>query len=198
MERDAEQVAKALNHWKKHIDPQIFPRALELGREYAARFSDLPEGVKAHALPRVFPGCAVFYAALENGRTREEAVHEAAEAMYQTIVYPSLRRMRRILKIPGLCRLLPRLASKTISKSYNEAAGFQVDMLRTDSRNVEFDVRKCPYAELCGLLGCPEMTDVFCTSDDISFSRLHPRLVFQRSSTIGRGQALCDFRFHLK
>ena len=33
----------------------------------------------------------------------------------------------------------------------------------------------------------------FCDSDDISYTGLHPKLVWERSMTLGRGNDRCDF-----
>ena len=33
----------------------------------------------------------------------------------------------------------------------------------------------------------------FCDSDDISYTGLHPKLIWERSMTLGRGNDRCDF-----
>ena len=33
----------------------------------------------------------------------------------------------------------------------------------------------------------------FCDSDDISYTGLHPKLIWERSMTLGRGDDRCDF-----
>ena len=40
---------------------------------------------------------------------------------------------------------------------------------------------------------CPELCRCFCDSDDISYTGLHPKLIWERSMTLGRGNDRCDF-----
>ena len=44
-----------------------------------------------------------------------------------------------------------------------------------------------------GLYGCPELCRCFCDSDDISYTGLHPKLIWERTMTLGRGNDRCDF-----
>lgn len=41
--------------------------------------------------------------------------------------------------------------------------------------------------------GCPELCPCFCDSDDISYAGLHPKLLWHRTKTLGRGDDRCDF-----
>ena len=55
------------------------------------------------------------------------------------------------------------------------------------------DMMKCPYHDTCADYGCPELCRCFCDSDDISYTGLHPKLIWERSMTLGRGNDRCDF-----
>ena len=55
------------------------------------------------------------------------------------------------------------------------------------------DMMKCPYHDTCVAYGCPELCRCFCDSDDISYTGLHPKLIWERSMTLGRGNDRCDF-----
>ena len=52
---------------------------------------------------------------------------------------------------------------------------------------------KCPYHDTCVQHGCPELCPCFCDSDDISYAGLHPKLLWRRTRTLGRGGDRCDF-----
>ena len=52
---------------------------------------------------------------------------------------------------------------------------------------------KCPYHDTCADYGCPELCRCFCDSDDISYTGLYPKLIWERSMTLGRGNDRCDF-----
>ena len=55
------------------------------------------------------------------------------------------------------------------------------------------DMMKCPYHDTCVAYGCPELCCCFCDSDDISYTGLHPKLIWHRTKTLGRGDDRCDF-----
>lgn len=55
------------------------------------------------------------------------------------------------------------------------------------------DMTKCPYHDTCVAYGCPELCRCFCDSDDISYAGLHPKLIWHRTKTLGRGDDRCDF-----
>lgn len=49
------------------------------------------------------------------------------------------------------------------------------------------------YHDTCVEHGCPELCPCFCDSDDIAYDDLHPKLVWHRTKTLGRGNECCDF-----
>ena len=60
------------------------------------------------------------------------------------------------------------------------------------------DMVVCPYFETCNKYDCPELTQYFCKSDDITYGIMHPKLGWGRTQTLGTGGNCCDFRHHLK
>ena len=75
----------------------------------------------------------------------------------------------------------------TASDVSGPGAGFAAAELQTDWPIWRIDITKCPYHDTCARYGCPEL----CDSDDISYAGLHPRLVWHRTKTLGRGGG-CD------
>ena len=73
------------------------------------------------------------------------------------------------------------------------AAGFAPKELQTGNGVWRVDMMKCPYHDTCTEYGCPELCRCFCDSDDISYTGLHPKLIWERSMTLGRGNDRCDF-----
>lgn len=57
---------------------------------------------------------------------------------------------------------------------------------------------RCPYHDLTVQYGCPELCHCFCDSDDISYDHLHPKLLWHRTQTLGRGNDRCDFCLKIK
>ena len=79
------------------------------------------------------------------------------------------------------------------SSVFGPAAGFDPKELQTGSGVWRVDMMKCPYHDTCAEYGCPELCRCFCDSDDISYTGLHPKLIWERSMTLGRGHDRCDF-----
>lgn len=80
----------------------------------------------------------------------------------------------------------------TASDVSGPGAGFAAAELQTDRSIWRIDMTKCPYHDTCARYGCPELCRCFCDSDDISCAGLHPRLVWHRTKTLGRGGGCCD------
>ena len=70
--------------------------------------------------------------------------------------------------------------------------------LQTGNGVWRVDMMKCPYHDTCTEYGCPELCRCFCDSDDISYTGLHPKLIWHRTKTLGRGDDRCDFCMKVK
>ena len=102
-------------------------------------------------------------------------------------------RLSALLHIPGLYRLVPGVFVKSTRSVFGPAAGFAPKELQTGNGVWRVDMMKCPYHDTCAEYGCPELCRCFCDSDDISYTGLHPKLIWERSMTLGRGNDHCDF-----
>ena len=78
-------------------------------------------------------------------------------------------------------------------KSFGPDAGFGYEFPESRGREARFNIVKCPYYDICLRYGCPEITRAFCDGDDAGYGHLHPKLVWGRTKTIGRGGDRCDF-----
>lgn len=104
----------------------------------------------------------------------------------------------RLLRLPGLYRLVPGLFAKGTRKLFGPAAGFAAKELEVTKSVWRVDMTKCPYHDACVRYGCPELCPSFCDSDDITYGGLHPRLLWHRTETLGRGGGRCDFCLRLR
>ena len=105
----------------------------------------------------------------------------------------SHKQLAALLHIPGLYRLVPGVFVKSTRSVFGPAAGFVPKELQTGNGVWRVDMMKCPYHDTCAEYGCPELCRCFCDSDDISYAWLHPKLIWERSMTLGRGNDRCDF-----
>lgn len=84
---------------------------------------------------------------------------------------------------------------RNITPKEENAGAFVFDIKSVSDTHTEYHVLECPYVRLCKYYGCSEIVTVFCDSDDISFRNINPRLIWERTQTIGRGDSVCDFAF---
>ena len=89
-------------------------------------------------------------------------------------------------------QILPGIVKSTRSV-FGPAAGFDSKELQVSNGIWRVDMMKCPYHDTCVAYGCPELCCCFCDSDDISYTGLHPKLIWHRTKTLGRGDDRCDF-----
>ena len=144
-----------------------------------------------HLKRQILPGIAA-YETLQRVMPKEEAlqtVHGYVERLART----SHKQLAALLHIPGLYRLVPGVFVKSTRSVFGPAAGFAPKELQTGNGVWRVDMMKCPYHDTCAEYGCPELCRCFCDSDDISYTSLHPKLIWERSMTLGRGNDRCDF-----
>ena len=99
----------------------------------------------------------------------------------------------RLMRIPGLYKKVPGIFAAQTPKFFGISAGFEANEIRTTGGVWRIDMTRCPYHDECVRCGCPELCHCFCDSDDITYDGLHPKLIWQRIMTLGRGDDGCDF-----
>ena len=151
---------------------------------------------KFHLESQIIPGIAA-YEILQTVLPREEAL-----ALLHGYVEQRAWKLRRgilgLLCIPGLWRRVPGLFARGTRKFFGSAAGFAARELEVTGAVWRIDMTKCPYHDACVRYGCPELCPCFCDSDDITYGDLHPRLLWRRTETLGRGGGRCDFCLKIK
>ena len=172
---------------------QCFPsQAKELNAFFDARLNvllaenaDASKEKQYHLKRQILPGIAA-YETLQRVMPKEEAlqtVHGYVEELART----SHKQLAALLHIPGLYRLVPGVFVKSTRSVFGPAAGFDSKELQVGNGIWRVDMMKCPYHDTCVAYGCPELCCCFCDSDDISYTGLHPKLIWHRTKTLGRG-----------
>ena len=149
-----------------------------------------------HLKHQILPGIAA-YETLQTVMPKEEALQTVHDYVEQ-LAKGAHRSLAAILRLPGLHRLVPGIFVKSTRTAFGPAAGFAMTELRTDRNTWRIDMTKCPYHDTCVQYGCPELCRCFCDSDDISYAGLHPKLLWHRTKTLGRGDDRCDFCLKVK
>ncbi|WP_210260299.1 L-2-amino-thiazoline-4-carboxylic acid hydrolase [Hongsoonwoonella zoysiae] len=72
----------------------------------------------------------------------------------------------------------------------------QIDVLRDDGRYLDFDVKRCRYAEMYRALGVPELGALLsCNRDFALIEGFNENAKLTREQTIMKGAPCCTFRY---
>ena len=151
---------------------------------------------KFHLESQILPGIAA-YQVLQTVLPREEAL-ATLHGYVEERAWKLRKGILGLLRIPGLWRRVPGLFARGTRKFFGSAAGFAARELEVTGAVWRIDMTKCPYHDACVRYGCPELCPCFCDSDDITYGDLHPRLLWHRTETLGRGGGRCDFCLKIK
>ena len=149
---------------------------------------------KFHLESQILPGIAA-YQVLQTVLPREEAL-ATLHGYVEERAWKLRKGILGLMRIPGLWRRVPGLFARGTRKFFGSAAGFAARELEVTGAVWRIDMTKCPYHDACVRYGCPELC--FCDSDDITYGDLHPRLLWRRTETLGRGGGRCDFCLKIK
>ena len=151
---------------------------------------------KFHLESQILPGIAA-YQVLQTVLLREEAL-ATLHGYVEERAWKLRKGILGLMRIPGLWRRVPGLFARGTRKFFGSAAGFAARELEVTGSVWRIDMTKCPYHDACVRYGCPELCPCFCDSDDITYGDLHPRLLWRRTETLGRGGGRCDFCLKIK
>ena len=179
--------------------PQISGLAQSMETDYEAlcrQCAHYPESFQRHLHNNIPPVVSAFHVLLDSGMDRPAAA-EAASDVFLEMMEEIAAQLRHMLKLPGLYRLMPRIWKTMMPRLFSPDSGFAFSFHPTDGRQVKFDMTACPYYQACLELDCLELAPTFCTTDDVCYGHMHPRLIWNRTRTIARGADVCDFDLYI-
>ena len=150
------------------------------------------KAVKAHTVEKIYPVIAFYRAMQQVGISREKAL-EFLDWSCSHQAEPQAKALRGLLKIPGLYKKMPAMYAWMTRTNFGEKAGFQAKFYPTDDNRCKFDMVKCLYCDVCRANGCPELVPCFCHTDDVTSGHMHPKILWNRTKTMGEGGDCCDF-----
>ena len=162
-----------------------------------SEFANQHKAMEPHTHKNIFPVVTAFRALLAEGMERKEAA-ELVQSCFLKLMGEPAESIRKIMKFPGLYRLMPRLWKTFTTKLFREDAGFRFNFYPSDSKRVKFDMLACPYLKACEQLDCLELAPAFCMSDDICYGNMHPNLIWNRTKTLAINGEPCDFDLYIK
>ncbi len=145
-----------------------------------------------HLREFILPGLAVYQVLRAEGYTQAAALARVDEVL-DLVTLPRRRQMEWLGRFPLIYPLL-RLYIRVAMHQY-PSAGWHIDWVENSPAAIRFNMRSCFYFETLSRLGAPELTASFCRTDDVLYGHMSPDVAWQRTQTIGRGAAYCDFCF---
>lgn len=161
---------------------------------YAARTHYDQPALMQHLEDNILPGLALYQSLREDGHHQEAAL-KTVERLFAVSMRSRRNQLARLGSLPFFFTLL-RLTVRRIMAHSFPAAGWKVSWLHEGRGVVGFDLHSCFYLDVLTGYGAPELTPVFCRLDDLMYEGLWPGVRWQRTGTLGRGDACCDFRFY--
>ena len=197
-EKNMNFVVGMLAHEAKGICTE--PEYKQIKREAEARFEQLcaenretPKAMKKHTELCIFPAIAVYETLLKHGMEKEAAV-DRISGFFVGLSGKGFKAVSAWLHLFGNYHRYPANFVKNSLRDFSPEAGFEYVMPEgSDPAAARFDIIKCPYHEMCKKYNCPELNRAFCDSDDAKYGHLHPKLMWRRTGTLGKGAACCDF-----
>jgi len=75
------------------------------------------------------------------------------------------------------------------------ADGWDFTSIENCEEKFAFSTMRCFHLDTLTTHGAPELTALFCKTDDVMAELFPPSIEFVRPHTLGRGDALCDFQY---
>ncbi len=201
MAKEVRYLRQVLSHLNKKYGEEkaneVMVKAQKRYDELLEENKDEPKEYYMHTRERIYPSIAVFYALIDEGVEREEAVKFITD-YYAWRSESVASKIKSLFKIPGLYKIVPKFFYNMTEKSFGPKAGFSSEGKYLSKTEMRFNMVKCPYYDTCKKYGCTEIVKGFCDADDICYGSMHPRISWDRTKTIGHGDKMCDFKVHIK
>lgn len=178
-------------------------RAAILGAKVQARYVELFAGrprfsnsaLRDHFEARILPGIALYRVLREETPDAEEALAALDSCFAAHIQASSRSRLtRRLLDhLPGGFKTLGFLNRAVLRSSFPEQ-GWQIQWVEDSPACIAYDITSCFYQDMLNAYGVPELTAHFCAGDDLMYGGLET-ISWERTETLGRGDARCNFVF---
>jgi hypothetical protein len=189
-----------LNTWKQKLAQTHGPAAANrLAEEIQVQFEQLLRETPLPASKKwqqrlkaiVLPGLALYQTLkTEYSGSPEQALVETDELFHAGFFIPQQ------IGIPIINRLLldpfPLIRAVMRPEAVSELEPGEIELVEDSADCLAFNIHRCLTLEILTARGAPELTPLFCATDDW-LAALMPKIRWERTQTLGRGGATCDF-----
>jgi hypothetical protein len=87
-------------------------------------------------------------------------------------------------------------ALRKVAELWSAGGALEIETVTAEGERLEFNVKRCRYAELFQELGLPELGALLhCSRDFAMAGGFSPDIKLERTQTLMQGASHCDFRF---
>jgi hypothetical protein len=145
-----------------------------------------------HLLQSILPA-VVFYRVLNvNGYDKNKILDSIKNSIFSADT-PMAKYFQNMGKLPFFYSLF-RIMCKLSLKFVYGKSGWDMRWKINNSHEMAWDCHSCFYEKEFRKYGVPDLTMLFCQSDDFIYGDI-PNIKWERSKTIGEGAEICDFKF---
>ena len=191
------EISFMINERYREKHSVIITSSWERFEALCAENSGESEAVRKHTRSQIYPAIAVFESMVAAGISRDAAAQLILD-FYMTRAQKPAKAIQNLLKVPGLYKAVPKIFLVAVRKLFGSDAGFQAKHYENTEGCFQIDMLECPYMNICKKYGCTEIVPAFCASDDVAYGNMHPKLIWGRTKTLGRGDDCCDFKLTVK
>ena len=154
------------------------------------RFSN--SALRDHFEGHILPAIALYQVLQEETGSSAEAL-DLVDRCFSAHIQASREawQMRLLDGLPGNFELL-RIANRAALRNGFPAEGWQVEWVEDSPQRIAYDITDCFYLNVFRQYGVPELTAHCCTIDDQLYGHLRT-IAWERTETLGRGDARCNF-----
>ena len=154
--------------------------------------SDKNKILKKHLQKAILPAVAIYRVLPQNGVAQAEAKRIIRQSVLET-AKPMRNAFQKMGKLPFFYALFRCMCKASMGSAFGDS-GWDMRWKANDKKEIRWDCHSCFYHNVLSSYGMPELTPIFCESDDVMYGKI-PGMKWGRTKTIGRGANICDFYF---
>lgn len=146
-----------------------------------------------HLKNQILPGLALYQVFLKDLGNKPAALSET-EKLFRLAARKASWPAAVLQWVPRPFPVFRRVVRPLLRFGY-PASGWDTRWVQNNPRHIAFDMRSCFYLDTLSSYGAPELTPLFCQTDEVMAEAFPPQIGFRRSQTLGRGGECCDFQY---
>lgn len=171
---------------------ELITRAQERYSKLMANRTHYPHpALRLHFEKSLLPGIALYQTLKAEGWSMP-AIQDEMSELLSAQMRPQSMLLRLISHLPNPFAAFRALLKMQMKILY-PASGWQTETVEDSPNRLAFNISRCFALDVLSEYGVPELTPMFCETDDRLAESFPTQVHWRRKGTLGKGDALCDF-----